>query len=186
LNITTYPAIKFLVFILLLSVDLISFGQSYVIGEPKEVLNKLIMHYKQVEKVEDNIIIDVEIKQTGDTTIFSIGKFKDASDIFLCLPSAIYKKGENYVFVKTGSENYFSYNEAYLKFIYCLASKFTRLNFKVVSFSPFVSESTDEITIVGGDISDYTWYWYYVVNYSIIKMIKTDTDLYSTCIYGGE
>lgn len=171
---------------LLLSVDLSSFGQSYVIGEPKGVLNKLIMHYKQVEKVGDNIIIDIEIKQTGDTTIFSIGRFKNASDIFLCLPSAIYRKDGNYVFVKTGAENFFSYSEAYIKFIYNLATKFTRLNLKVISYSPFVSESTDEITTVGGDTSDYSWYWYYVVNFSIIKMKKTDTDFYSTCIFGGE
>lgn len=171
---------------LLLSVDLSLFGQSFVIGEPEGVLNKLIIHYKQTEHVGDNIIIDVEIKQTGDTTIFSIGRFKDASDIFLCLPSAIYRQDVNYVFVKTGSENYFSYSEAYIKFIYSLATKFTRLNLKVISYSPFVSESTDDITIVGGDISDYSWYWYYVVNFSIIKMKKTDTDFYSTCIFGGE
>lgn len=183
---TTFPVIKTIVFAALLLLDLSLFGQSFVIGEPKGILNKLIIQYKQAEQIGDDIIIDVEIKQEGDTTVFSIGKFKDASDIFLCLPSAIYKKGGNYVFVKTGYENYFSFNEAYIKFIYGLAAKFTRLNLEVVSFSPFVSESTDEITIVGGDISDYTWYWYYVVNYSIIKMIKTDTDFYSICTYDGE
>lgn len=183
---TTFPVIKTIVFAALLLLDLSLFGQSFVIGEPKGILNKLIIQYKQAEQIGDDIIIDVEIKQEGDTTIFCIGKFKEASDIFLCLPSAIYQKGGNYVFVKTGSENYFSFNEAYIKFIYCLAAKFTRLNLKVASFSPFVSESTDKITIVGGDVSNYTWYWYYVVNFSIIKMIRTDTSLYSTCTYGGE
>ncbi|HPJ43816.1 MAG TPA: hypothetical protein PLY21_15925 [Spirochaetota bacterium] len=186
MSITTFPVIKTIVFAALLLLDLSLFGQSFVIGEPKGILNKLIIQYKQAEQIGDDIIIDVEIKQEGDTTIFCIGKFKEASDIFLCLPSAIYQNGGNYVFVKTGSENYFSFNEAYIKFIYCLAAKFTRLNLKVASFSPFVSESIDKITIVGGDVSDYTWYWYYVVNFSIIKMIRTDTSLYSTCTYGGE
>lgn len=182
---TTFPIIKTILLTAFLLLDLSLFGQSFVIGEPKGILEKLIVHYKQIEQIEDKII-DVEIKQQGDTTIFCIGKFEEASDIFLCLPSAIYQNGGNYVFVKTGSENYFAFSEAYIKFVYCLAARYTRLNLKVASFSPFVSESTDKTTIVGGDFSNYTWYWYYVVNFNIIQMIETDNSLYSTCRYGGE
>lgn len=162
------------------------YGQSFVIGEPKGILNRVITQYMNAENVGDNVIIDIEVKQVGDTTIFSIGKFKEASDIFLCLPSAIFKKGPNYIFVKNGSESYFSLNEAYIKFIYSLASKYTRLDISIKSYRPLEVETTDKIMSVGGDVSEYTWNWYYIVKFNIVKWKKADTDHYSTCSYGGE
>jgi hypothetical protein len=162
------------------------YGQSFVIGEPKGILNKLIIHYKQTENVGDNVIIDVEVKQVGDTNIFCLGKFKEASDIFLCLPSAIYKKGSNYIFVKNGSECYFSLSEPYIKFIYDLSSKYTRLNISIKAYNPLKIVYTDKIMSVGGDFGNYTWNWYYVVQFELVKWKKADTDHYSTCSYGGE
>lgn len=183
----TCRTIKIFIIFLTLLFNVGLYGQTFVIGEPRGILNKLITHYEQTENVGDNVIIDVEVKQVGDTTIFCLGKFKEASDIFLCLPSAIYKeKGGNYIFVKNGSECYFSFSEAYIRYIYSLASKYTRLNVSIKSYKPLEIEYTDKEIYFGGDFGDYAWNWYYVVQFELVKWKKADTDYYSTCSYGGE
>lgn len=181
----TCPIIKIFFFCIASLFNLGVYSQSFDIGEPKGILNKVITHYKQTEHVSDSII-DVEIKQVGDTTIICLGKFRTASDIFLCLPSAIYKRGANYIFVKNGSECYFSFKEPYIKFIYCLASKYTRLDILIKSYNPLDIEYTDKVMSVGGDFGNYTWYWYYIVQFEVVKWKKADTGHYSTCSYGGE
>ena len=155
-------------------------GQSFVIGEPQGILDKIITHYKQTEQVEDSALINVGIMQGWDTTLFCIGNFKEASHVFSCLPSAIYKNGENYVFVKTGYEKYFCYNEDYVKFIYSLAAKFTRLNIKIKSYSPFVMEYTDEVMSTGPTEG---YIWYYVVQDIVVKTIIPSRSIYSYCQY---
>ena len=185
LSINIYSNIKTFVIVTMLFIVYDLCGQSFVIGEPKGILDKVITHYMETKQIGDSVIIEVEVKQTGDTTIFCIGEFISASDIFLCLPSAIYKKGENYLFVKTGAERFFSFNEAYLKFIYSLTAKFTHLNIKIKSYFPFDMEFINEQTSTGsGDY--YGWHWYYVVNYSVVKTINTNHSFYPYCQYGGE
>lgn len=178
----TYPIIKIFFFWIASSFNLGVYGQSFDIGEPKGTLDRVITHYMQTENVGENII-DVEVKQIGDTTIFCVGQFRKATDIFLCLPSAVYKKGKNYIFVKSGYECFFSFNEAYIRFIYSLALKYTRLNLSIKSYSPIDIEYTDKVLSTGG--GNYLWYWYYVFQFDVIRWEKNDRDHYSTCSYGG-
>jgi|WetSurMetagenome_2_1015567.scaffolds.fasta_scaffold46237_2 hypothetical protein len=176
---------KTLIILVLLLRNCGLYCQSFVIGEPSGILDKLITHYKESENVGNNQIIDVEVKQNCDTIIFCIGRFKEASDIFLCLPSAIFKKDTNYIFVKNGSECYFSLDEPYLRFIYDLASKYSRLNINIKDYKPLKIVYTDKIMSVGGSSSSYIWHWYYIVQFKLIKWKKDNSDHYSTCPSGA-
>ena len=175
-------AIKTFVITLLLFTATDLFGQSFVIGEPQGILDRVITHYEQTEQIGDSVIIDVQIIKFGDTTIFCITKLFHAAEIFMCPPGAIYKKGGNYVFIHNGYESYFCGNEDYIKYIYSLAAKFTRLNIRIKSYSPFDMEFTDPLTVGGDvDVSEYRYYWYYVLNNEILKAGKSPINFYPIC-----
>lgn len=181
----TYPITKLIIFCVLILHGFNLYGQSFVIGEPQGVLKKIILNYKSIQNINENAIIDVEIKQIGDTSIFCVGYFKNATDVFLCIPNSIFQLGLNYIFVKNGAGCYFSFNEQYLKFVYNITVKYTIQNLIVKSYSPLNIEYTDDVITVGGDIGVYRWNWYYVVDFKIIKWSQNDFSLYSTCDYGG-